>query len=445
MLGSQSPSHNGEKSILPTDQWLIQIDESRMAGEAGCRSLDPMPEGSTRSRRDWIVDWISFTAAIALGLATYFDSMPSSPAVWHAVGVIVLGLASCLALWDRRRRPLALALLTAAASTVSPVAGGAAIVALFSLAVHRPWQQAFIGAIAMVVSSVGFLLIYPSGESIWINSLLVVIFVVALVGWGMYVRARRELLSSLRERARVAESDRDARLAQAREQERTRIAREMHDVLAHRISLVAMSAGALEYRPDASPEEVAKAASVVRENAHLALEELREVVVVLREPSEGLEAGSEPPQPTLQDLQSLVADSRHSGTVVELTVDADGLEDLPDSIGRTAYRVIQEGLTNVRKHAPGNSAAVLLSGEPGAGLTIAVSNEQPVTGGSSVAPIPGTGTGLTGLSERVDLSGGHIEYGPRADGSYRLEVWLPWEAVRPTAEALHTDRDHVDD
>lgn len=371
--------------------------------------------------------------------------MPAAPAAWHAVGVIVLGLAACLGLWFRRRWPLALALLTAAASAVSPVAGGAAIVALFSLAVHRPWQQALLGAFAMVVTAITSLLIYPPGESIWVNSLLVLVFVVATVGWGMYVRARRELLHSLRERARVAEADRDARLAQAREQERTRIAREMHDVLAHRISLVAMSAGALEYRPDATPEEVTKAAAVVRENAHLALEELREVVVVLREPSEDLETMSEPPQPTVQDLESLVADSRDSGTVIELTVDVDRLDEIPDLIGRTAYRVVQEGLTNVRKHAPRNAAEVSLVGGPGAGLTITVINDLPGTEKVPGAPIPGTGTGLTGLSERVDLSGGRLEQGPRTDGSFRLEVWLPWEETIPPADVVHSEQDRDDD
>jgi len=444
MLGSSGPSHNGEKFISLTDQRPFRLDESRTAIETGCRSLEPMLEGTTRSKRDWIVDWISFTAAVALGLATSFDSMPAEPAAWHVFGVVALGLASCLGLWFRRRWPLALALLTAAASAVSPAAGGAAIVALFSLAVHRPWQQALAGAIVMVLSSIIFLLIYPPGESIWVNSLLVVIFFIALVGWGRYVRARRELLFSLRERARVAESDRDSRLAQAREQERTRIAREMHDVLAHRISLVAMSAGALEYRPDASPEEVAKAASVVRENAHLALEELREVVVVLREPTEGQDAMSEPPQPTLQDLGSLVADSRNSGTVVELTVDVEQLEELPDSIGRTAYRVIQEGLTNVRKHARQSPAETSLMGGPGGGLTITVSNDLPAAEGSPGEPIPGTGTGLTGLAERVGLSGGRLDYGPRADGSFRLDVWLPWDVTSPPAEALHAGRDRND-
>lgn len=398
-----------------------------------------MPQARTRStgrsRRDWIVDWICFAIAIGLGLTTYVDAMPAAPAAWHVVSVVTLGLAACLGLWVRRRWPLAVALLAAAASVVSPLAGGAALIALFSLAVHRPWRQVFGAGLAVVASSIAFYLIYPDDEfSIWLISLLIVVVTAALIGWGMYVRARRELVESLRERARAAESDRDTRLAQAREQERTRIAREMHDVLAHRISLVAMNAGALEFRPDAPAAEVARAAGVVRENAHQALDELREVIAVLREPTEGDDAASKPPQPTLRDLDGLVADSRSSGTAVELVVDADGLGELPEATGRTAYRVVQEGLTNVRKHAPGSAATVAVGGKAGEGLTVAVSNRRVDPEDASTTPIPGAGTGLIGLAERVDLAGGRLESGPKSDGEFRLEVWLPWEGAPPADE-----------
>ncbi len=397
-----------------------------------------------RSRRDWIVDWACFAIAIGLGLTAYIDAMPAAPSAGHVTGVVALGLAACLGLWVRRRWPLGVALLTAAAMVVSPVAGGAALIALFSVAVHQPWRKASVAGFALIVSCVASYLIYPNDESIWVNSLLVLIAAAALVGWGMYVKARRELVDSLRERAQAAESDRDARLAQAREQERTRIAREMHDVLAHRISLVAMNSGALEYRPDASPAEVSRAAAVVRENAHLALEELRQVLAVLRGPGEGENAAGEPPQPTLRDMDGLVADSRSSGTVIELVVDADRLRELPDATGRTAYRVIQESLTNVRKHAPGSAAEVAVSGSADDGLTVAVSNQRPVPEVATGAPIPGSGTGLTGLTERVGLAGGSLEYGPGPDGEFRVKVWLPWEGVSPPAGERHAVRGRVD-
>ncbi|MBN8866389.1 MAG: sensor histidine kinase [Solirubrobacterales bacterium] len=388
----------------------------------------------TRSRRDWIVDLLSLAFAGAIGLSAYFGEVPFG-SVFLEVGLFVLGLAACAGLWFRRRWPLGVGVFAALASAVSPAAGGAVLVAVFSLAIHRPWRQAVaVGAMAMA-SGIAFYFLYPSSDSLWVMMILVAVMFSAVVGWGMYVRARRELVESLRQRARDAEADRDARLAQARANERTRIAREMHDVLAHRISLVALNAGALEYRPDASPEEVARAASVVRENAHQALEELRDVIAVLRENSDGEGAAKEPPQPTLRDLAALVDESRDSGMTVELESRAESLDDLPAAIGRTAYRVVQEGLTNARKHAPGGAARVHVSGSAGSGLTVVVANREPV-GPTTVRPIPGTGTGLIGLAERVDLAGGRLTYGIQSNREFKLEAWLPWQ---PSSERVVTE------
>ena len=128
----------------------------------------------------------------------------------------------------------------------------------------------------------------------------------------MFVRARRQLVLSLRERAERAEAEQQLRVEQARQHERARIAREMHDVLAHRISLLSMHAGALEFRPDAPPEEVAHAAGIVRASAHQALQDLREVIGVLRE-EPALNGGPERPQPTLANLPALLDESRTAG------------------------------------------------------------------------------------------------------------------------------------
>ncbi|WP_448630899.1 sensor histidine kinase [Cellulomonas soli] len=195
----------------------------------------------------------------------------------------------------------------------------------------------------------------------------------------------------------------------ARLTERSRIAREMHDVLAHRISLVAMHAGALAYRTDLTREETAEAATVVRDNAHRALTELRQVLGVLRDP----EAGHEPdrPQPTLCDLLELLAEFRATGARLQVE---DGVgaraAQLPAPVGRNAYRIVQEALTNVRKHAPGRPAVLRLTGAPGDRLVIEVSNPLPVTdladAGADRAPaVPGAGMGLTGLVERARLAG----------------------------------------
>jgi signal transduction histidine kinase len=256
-------------------------------------------------------------------------------------------------------------------------------------------------------------------------SLVVGVLITAgLIAWGMFVRARRQLVVSLRDRARRAEAEQELRVAQARPIERDRIAREMQDVLAHRISLVSLHAGALEYSGASSREEVSRAAGVIRGAAHQALDDLREVIGVLREDGEPGDA-PERPQPTIADLDTLLEESRDAG--MRVRGDLSVAEGVPTSVGRNAYRVVQEGLTNARKHAPDCAVDVAVAGAPGDGLTIEVRNRLPL--GRIVAQIPGagTGTGIVGLTERVVLAGGRLEHGSR-DGEWRLWAWLPWPA-----------------
>jgi signal transduction histidine kinase len=216
----------------------------------------------------------------------------------------------------------------------------------------------------------------------------------------------------------------------------------MHDVLAHRISLLSLHAGALEIRPDASADEVARAAGVIRASAHQALQDLREVIGVLRDPA----AGSPPerPQPTLHELPALAEDSRAAGMRVRLDLRVAAPDSVPAGAGRTAYRIVQEGLTNARKHAPGAAVSVCVDGSVGTGLTVTVRNPWPVGGppaggaGADVpgaggagaalpgAGIPGAGTGLVGLTERATLAGGRLAHGRTPGGDFELAAWLPW-------------------
>jgi signal transduction histidine kinase len=237
----------------------------------------------------------------------------------------------------------------------------------------------------------------------------------------MFVRARRQLVFSLRERAQRAETEQQLRIEQARQQERARIAREMHDVLAHRISLLSLHAGALEFRPDAPPEEVARAAGVIRASAHQALEDLRAVIGVLRDVPDG--DAPERPQPTIADLPALIEESRAAG--MRVAYDWRVSDDVPEAMGRNTYRIVQEGLTNARKHAHGSAVDVTIDGATGDGLAIEIRNRLPV-GAGIAAEIPGTGTGIVGLSERASLAGGRLEHGRTEAGDYRLWAWLPW-------------------
>jgi signal transduction histidine kinase len=335
---------------------------------------------------------------------------------------VVATLASPVVLWWPVRGTLALTALV----LLSPAATPVATVGAFQVAQRRPLRVAVAVAAGGVAAHAVQGLWRPSGGisfSWWL--ILIVVGYGALVGWGTSVRSHRALVRELRERARRAESEQGRRVAEARMLERTRIAREMHDVLAHRLSLVATHAGALEYRPDAPPERIARAAGVVRTGVHQALDELRKVILVLRD--EEREDDDMRPQPVLADLSRLVEESREAGQPIVLVDEVAEVAELPAAAGRTAYRVVQEALTNARKHAAGEPVDVLLDGRPGAGLTIDVHNPLP-RGSPPVVPVPavpGSGTGLIGLTERVRLAGGRLDH-EVSRGEFRLHAWLPW-------------------
>ncbi|WP_230686592.1 sensor histidine kinase [Catellatospora vulcania] len=391
---------------------------------------DLHPDGAARRRtaRDWAVDLACFAVAVLIGLSVY-DLEAAGRPVPDVIQLadVVAGAVLCVALFWRRRFPLALAVATAVAGAFSPLSGGAAVVALITLGARGRLGAVLAVGAAHAVLSLPYLRLYPDRElSFWPSVAWTWLVLAMITGWALVVGARRQLVHTLRERAVRAEAEQELRVAQARQLERTRIAREMHDVLAHRISLLSLHAGALEFRPDASPEEVSRAAGVIRDSAHQALQDLRAVIGVLRAPDE---SGDEPerPQPTLSDLPELVAESQSAGMRVQLTQRLPDPVALPGHAGRTAYRVVQEGLTNARKHAPGAAVRVAVEGGPEHGITVEVLSRAPV--GATAGPgIPGTGTGLVGLAERVSLAGGRIEHGRTPAGDFRLWTWQPWPA-----------------
>jgi signal transduction histidine kinase len=413
-LGSEGPELPG---LLP----------AALLGEAA----DGRPP--RRSTRDWIVDVFAFLIAVSFGLLFFFlqpdvENGASDELLFFD---LVAGGLMCVLLWWRRRWPVQLAILAAVLGTFSASSAVAALILLFTVALHR--RAVVVAGIAALhlASATVFVTLRPDPEiPYWVALLINVPIIAAVVAWGMFARARRQLVVSLQDRARRAESEQQLRIEQARYLERTRIAREMHDVLAHRISLVSLHAGALEYRADTAAEtdatDVAKSAAVIRSSAHQALQDLREILGVLRaEVADGGEG--ERPQPTLADVSRLVEESRQAGMRVSLRCSVEDLAAVPGHIGRTAYRVVQEGLTNARKHAPGTEAAVLVEGGPGAGLTVEICNRWPV-GVPAAAEIPGAGQGLTGLLERAVIAGGRLEHGRAASGDFRLAAWLPWPA-----------------
>ncbi|WP_242676076.1 sensor histidine kinase [Streptosporangium minutum] len=364
-------------------------------------------------------------ATVVLGMgglsALTLWSLADGPTWGLDVVVTTVSLVAALAqLWWPTSGALAATLLAA----ISPVATPAATMGALQVAQRRRFPVAAAVAAAGVAAHVVQGLWRPNSgisQQWWL--LLICVSYGALLGWGALARSRRALLFSLHERADRAEAEQGRRVAEARMAERRRLAREMHDVLAHRLSLVATHAGALEYRPDSSPEQVTRAAGVVRAGVHQALEELRQVINLLHEQDDQVDELE--PQPALADLPGLIADAREAGQEVRLREEVTDDGALPQAASRTAYRVVQEGLTNARKHAPGRPVDVLLRGAPGTPLLIDIRNPLAPAGTAPLAP--GSGLGLVGLTERVRLASGQLDH-RNAEGEFRLQARLPWPA-----------------
>ena len=329
---------------------------------------------------------------------------------------VTLGLVSLIALWWRRRWPARVASIITVASAFSAFSAGAALIALFNIALRGTRRQIILITAVGVAGGVVYTLMYPVEDEVpvGVEILIAVLITLIVVPWGLFTRTQRDLLRTTRERADRAEAEQRAHVEAAREAERRRIAGEMHDVLAHRLSLLSVHAGALEFRPDATPAEIEAAAGVIRTTATEALHDLRDVIGVLRTGDDA----TAPPQPTLDAIPSLVEESRAAGMNVRSRIEAEGGEVM---VGRTAYRVVQEGLTNARKHAPAAAVEVTV-GPAEERLVVEVVSRR-----SALAPDPQSGgSGLIGLTERVELAGGSLEHGPNRRGDFVLRAVLPW-------------------
>ncbi|MEU9041751.1 MULTISPECIES: sensor histidine kinase [unclassified Kitasatospora] len=355
------------------------------------------------------------------------------------VGIALLGTLAGGSLVLRRRWPAVPVLVTLVAM---PGMLGVLllVVALYTLAETWEWPSrrwrvvalsglAFAEAVAVMMVS----MLTPDDPTVeqpplWGQVLIAVLVAVGLtvppVVTGLYVGARRRLIESLKDRAHGLETELDLLAEQAQErarrarlEERTRIAREMHDVVAHRVSLMVVHAGALERIAAKDPEKAAQSAKLMGEVGRQALNELREILGVLRMDDE-----RPPESDTLVGLPRLVDQSRAAGMAVTLTVSGSRQEFTAEA-EQTAYRVVQEGLTNAHKHAGGAQVSVLLAYAPN-GVRVSVVNACP-GGERAAAQLPSGGNGLVGMRERVIALGGTFSSGPEADGGFRVEAVLP--------------------
>ncbi|GGK57106.1 sensor histidine kinase [Ornithinimicrobium pekingense] len=416
------------------------------AATAGSAARDferlPLWRNAWRLVVAWLLGMVFFVVYVSPLMLNARSDLDAAVAGAFLLLDLLVGHLALVLVAFRRRRPVAVAVVATVLSAVSVLAVGPVFLAVMSLATRRRlWPLVWLGVLNGVVGAAHERLVVPwttpaefreslTGQGWLVDGLVYVAFalllygVVVLIGWN--VGSRRELVASWRRQAETATSEQAARVAQAQLAERARIAREMHDVLAHRLSLVAMHAGALAHRPDLTDQERVEAAEVVRSGAHQALEELREVLGVLRDDDrEGGERRVEAPQPGLSDIPALLAEVTGSGQQVRLSVEEDLWRrslSLPASTGRHAYRVVQESLTNARRHAAGRPVTVHVDGRPGRGLSITVANPTPPV---AEGTLPSGGRGLAGLAERVQLAGGRFEAGVEVT-DFVVRTWLPW-------------------
>ncbi|MFD1116784.1 sensor histidine kinase [Sphaerisporangium aureirubrum] len=363
--------------------------------------------------------------------------------------VAFAGAAGGLAQWWRRRLPLLAAVAGAAAYTLSGNPGPL-LAGVYSGASYAPRRHLLVPLVAGWAGFAGWSWLgegrLTASDAVWAACVAV-----ALTAAGVHTDTRRALAASWRERAESAEAERVLREEQARAAERTRIAREMHDVLAHKMSLIALHAGGLELTASGSSDRVRQGAALIRVTAREALHELRDVLGVLRAdlpPTRDAPPGQGEP---FTDLTSLVRASTDAGQHVELH---DHAGPLPPAMARVVHRVVQEGLTNARKHAPGAPVTVTVDHADGTtdhgdgtmnhgdrttdrgDRTVRVTVHNTLAT-AAPADLPGSGSGLVGLAERLRLVGGTLSSGPLGDedGGWRLRADLPWLVHAPGERA----------
>ena len=373
--------------------------------------------------------WVSDVLLTLLALVTTLPALPRDSTRMHAAEVVVL-VISVTPLLARRIWPLPVfgwILLTAIAAGLwsrSAIDGPALLIALYTVASRRPRKDALVCAGLLEVVAVTALLLYANSRW-WFDAIFLSGMVAAALGLGLYFAARRAYLAELHDRAERLERERDQQAALAAAAERARIAREMHDIVAHHLTVMTTLAEAAVAASASSPEKATDVMRSVAVTGRRALADTRRLLGVLRErDGAGVVAGSAEalqPVPDLSQLDALIEQVRSAGldTALELHGQA---PDVPAGVQLAVYRVVQEALTNTLKHGgAGARACVRLSFEPGE-LRVDVNDD----GAGSAAPAAaGVGGGLPGMRERVRAYGGDVQAGPRQPAGWAVTARLP--------------------
>jgi signal transduction histidine kinase len=350
--------------------------------------------------------------------------------------LVLLTAALVVPLAWRRSRMLLSAGMIAGVSLLQLIAGippvPAQIVILitvYTLAAYAPRWAGLAGlGSALVGSTLGFLLLY--GPLVWPSDAGPVLTVppvflvgsLVLLAWTMgdLARSRRLTFQALEDRARRLEVERQQERDLAAADERSHIAREMHDIVAHSLSVIITQADGARYASVQAPELATQALGTIADTGRGSLREMRRLLGVLR----GDENASTRPLPTLEDIDALVHSVRRAGVSVSCRRIASPRRPLPLGAELTAYRVVQEALTNVLKHAGANTTAGVSLEYGPRGLTITVDDDG--RGAASDPSTAGAGLGITGMTERVRLYDGTVSAAPRSGGGYRVEAFIPY-------------------
>jgi signal transduction histidine kinase len=376
-----------------------------------------------------LVDWL---IALALGGLVLGEMSFSSFAGPRPVNALLF-LSVCLTLLWRRRAPLvmlfiAVVVLGIQANFFDPPDQPPLstfiilLVAFYSAAVYGEGRRAVIGAAIAFVLEILIIDIprFLAGEN---PGDIIPAWVIYIIFWfvGRTIRQRRLQAVELEDRATQLEIEREEKARLAVADERSRIARELHDVIAHSVSVMVIQAQAAQRLLEGEQTEARQALGSIETTGRQALAEMRRLLGILRRTDAELALA---PQPGLENLDALVEQAREAGLPVELSIEGDA-GTLPPGVDLTAYRIVQEALTNVRKHAGPARARVTVRRGDG-GLELEITDDGPGTGKNG-----GSGQGLIGMRERVALYGGTLESGKRSDGGYLVRAKLPVDTSRP--------------
>jgi signal transduction histidine kinase len=384
--------------------------------------------------RQWVLIDILVAALLALGsisaIAIGRQRYPAG-AGWDAIRYVFV-LVACAPLPLRRRNPMQALYVVTPAIVVLVVLNGpgpvliAVAAVVYSIATATRWRTSLIAALGVVGAVVAAALLASHGPD-WSSALSLP--PVVIVGWlaGENTRGRLAYAQELVERAAERERERVDRALRAVVEERLRIARDLHDIVAHAMSVIAIRSGVARVVLDTHPDEAREALRIVETTSKQALAEMRLMVGVLRQSEDNVELG---PAPGLADLRDLVGQVGQAGVEVNIDVDIAGdTPTLPAGIDLSAYRIIQEALTNVVRHAGPTTAHVTVRQRHDQ-LEIEVVDDGEQTGRPAVVASAGQGHGLVGMRERVGLFGGNLSAAPKGRG-FRVFAVLPFdEATR---------------